>query len=189
MRALWIKLLFFGFVWYEVWTELGVEQRTAFALTLLMFGVGVSLVEHPDGLAAMLGPWIGQLLGPGIIWVGLAYWLAPRTLSATPTLFLIGAALLGMAGAALRYAVIRHPARVLEYVAKLRALISPSIVILLGLADQSQTEPLTLAVIAMLIAMPMRLGWRFLDPTSTHKFDAKMGSERSFRRDGFSNET
>ncbi len=67
MRSFWIKLIFFVAVWYELSAELRIDSGRAFALALLAFGLGMSLLQLPAQLMAMLGPWIAQLLAPAAI--------------------------------------------------------------------------------------------------------------------------
>jgi hypothetical protein len=88
-------------------------------------------------------------------------------------------------GAAARYAATRYPAHLNRHMPMLRGAISPVGSILLGLSDQLPQGLLSLAVLAVLIGMPVRLGWKFIPPLAAHKFDAKMGDADGFRRAGF----
>jgi hypothetical protein len=188
MRPLWIKLGLFLCIWYEVSAELGIAGGTAFAVTLLVCGACMMLLRLPGQILSIIGPRALVLAGPVIVWAGLAWWLMPNVVSAYPALAMIAAAVLALAGAAVRYAVSRYPRWFAGHLPMLRGGIVPGIGLLLGLANQHATGLLSLAVIAVLIGMPLRLGWRFIAPASPHKFDAKMGDADGFRRAGFSDE-
>lgn len=188
MRSLWIKLGLFLCVWYEVSVELGLSGGTAMVVTLIVCGAGLMLLRLPGQILSMLGPRAIVLVGPLAVWIGLAWWLMPDTLTGYPALVLMAAAFLALAGAAAHYAVSRYPTWFARRQPMLRGFISPGLSILVGLAHQLPLGLLSLAVIAVLVGMPLRLGWRFIGPVSPHKFDAKMGDGDSFRRAGFSDD-
>jgi hypothetical protein len=188
MRSLWIKLILFLCIWYEVSTELGLSGGTAMVVTLLVCGAALMLLRVPGQLMSLLGPRTIALAGPVVVWMGLAWWLMPTVVTSYPALALVVAAGLVVAGAAARYAVTRYAVWLSRHAYMLRASISPGISILLGLADQLPRGLLSLAVIALLIGMPVRLGWRLIGPPRPAKFDAKMGDAEGFRHAGFSDE-
>jgi len=188
MRWLLIKLGLFLCVWYEVSAELGIGGGTAFAMTLLVCGAGLMLLRLPGQVLSILGPPAVLVIGPVVVWAGLAWWLMPGVFPAYPVLTLIAALVLALTGAATKYAVSRYPSWFARRWLMLRGLMSPLGMILVELADQWRMSPLSLAAVIVLVGMPLRLGWRFIPPLSPHKFDAKMGDGESFRRAGFSDE-
>lgn len=188
MQALWIKLGLFVAIWYEVSVELGISGNTALILTLLVCGGGMMLLRLPGQLLSMLGPRVVVLATPLAVWAGLAWWLMPDMAASYPVLTLIAAGLLAVAGAAAHYAVGRYPAWFARRRPALRALVVPAVCILLGLAAQMPLNPLAVAAAAVLLGLPLRLGWRFIGPVSPHKFDARMGDADAFRRAGFSDD-
>ena len=146
------------------------------------------LLRLPGQLVSMLGPRALVWVGPLAVWVGLAWWLMPNTFTAYPALALVAAVLLALAGAAAHYVVSRYPGWFARHARKLRASVIPFAAVALGVVLQLPSGLLSLVVVAVLIGMPLRLGWRFIGPVSPHKFDAKMGDGETFRRAGFSND-
>lgn len=185
MRGLSMKLILFLVVWYEVTVELGLSGGTALVIALLVCGGGMMLLRLPLQILSMLGPRAIVVAGPVIVWLGLAWWLAPNKVAAYPVFALGIGALLALLGGAARYAVTRYPAWLDRHMPMLRAGISPGASILLGLSDQLPQGLLSLAALIVLVGMPVRLGWKFIPPLAPHKFDAKMGDADGFRRAGF----
>lgn len=188
MRALWIKLILFLVVWYEVTAELGLSGGTALVVALLVCGFGMMLLRLPLQILSVLGPRGIIVAGPVVVWLALAWWLAPNKVMAFPVFTLAIGAQLALLGGAARYAVTRYPAWFARHMPMLRGAISPVGSILLGLSDQLPQGLLSLAALAVLIGMPVRLGWKFIPPLAAHKFDAKMGDADGFRRAGFRDE-
>ena len=189
MTWLLIKIGLFLCLWYEVSVELGLSQGTAFALTLMICGAGLMVLRLPGQLLAMLGPQAIAWVGPGVIWFGMAWWLMPNAVGSYPGLTLVSGTLLALAGAGLHYTVSRYPAWFARRNHMLRGSIVPVICVLLGLFQAFATSFLTFPVIALLMGMPLRFGWRFIGPAAPHKFDARMGDYETFRRDGFSRDS
>ena len=188
MRPLLFKLILFLCVWYEVSVELGLNGSTAMVVALLVCGGGMMLLRLPFQILSMLGPRAAVLVAPLAVWIGLMWWLMPGTFTAFPALALVAAAGLALIGAAAHYAISRYPLWFARIEPMLRASISPVASILLGIVAQLQSGLLSLLVTVIVIAMPLRLGWRFIGPVSPHKFDARMGDAEGFRRAGFSDD-
>jgi hypothetical protein len=188
MRGLLIKLGLLLVIWYEVAAELHVGGGTAFVITLLGIGALLMLVRLPGQVIAMLGPAAFQFAAPMIVWVGLAWWLVPTAFTSFPALALIIAGLLATTGAATNYLVTRYPQWFVPRWPAIKGLVSPLGCFVLMMADYTAVGLLTMTVIAALILMPLRLGWRFIAPVTAERFDAKMGNQENFRRDGYSDE-
>jgi hypothetical protein len=185
MRSLLIKLLLFCAIWYEVTVELRLSGGTALVVTLLVCGGLMMMLRIPAQLLSVLGPRAVVLLGPVIVWAGLAWWLAPQIVTTFPAFVLGVGAMLTLVGAALRYAVTRYVMFFARHARMLRGAISPGLSLLLGVSEHVPGGLLTIAAVALLVAMPLRLGWRFVGPVPPPKFDAKMGDAKSFRDSGF----
>jgi hypothetical protein len=185
MRAIWIKLVLFLCLWYEVSVELGLSGATAVVVTLLICGGALMLLRLPGQLLATLGPRMIVWAAPLAVWLGLAWWLVPGLFTRYPALTVTVPVGLGLLGAGAHYVVSRYPGWFGRARPVLRALLVPIIVALLGLASQVPDGLLRLCVVTLLVLMPMRYGWRFIGPVAPHKFDAKMGDARGFRGAGY----
>jgi hypothetical protein len=186
MRGMFIKLGVLLAIWYEVSVELGLASGTAFVVTLLGFGAGMMLLRLPGQILALLGPPAVQLIGPAAVWAGLVWWLMPGTFNAYPAFTLMGGGVLVMLGAAGHYVLLRYSAWFAPRWPMLRGLLSPAGCLVLLVVDTFGVGFLKLTVVAALLAMPLRVGWRFIAPAIQTHFDARMGNEESFRRSGSS---
>lgn len=183
MRGMKLKMIIFLCIWYEVGVELGLGGGTAFAVALLLIGLGMTLLRVPGQLLATPGMW------PLMVWLGLALWLMPGLVLHHPALILIAGALLAVIGAGARYANTRYTALIAPHRAMMRGGVVPVTCALLGFANEWQSGWLTAPILVVLIGMPLRMGWRFVGVIPPHRFDAKTGNAGDFRRDGFSDET
>lgn len=185
MRALWTKLILFLAMWYEVTVELGLGGGTALLVALLACGAGLTLLRLPLQILSMLGPRAVVMAAPVVLWLTLVWWLAPNAVWTYPVFTMIGGAVLVLIGAAARYAVSRYPNGLARRTPMLRGAISPLGSSVVAMSDQLPQGLLSVALLAVLVAMPLRLGWKFIPPLAPHKFDAKMGDADGFRRAGF----
>jgi hypothetical protein len=188
MRGLLLKVGFLLAIWYEVAAELRVGGGTAFVITLLGLCTLMMLVRLPGQVLAMIGPTMFQFIAPMIVWVGLAWWLMPTAFTSFPALALIFAGLLATIGAATHYLVTCYPQWFETRWPMIKGAVSPLGCGVLWLANHFAIGALSLIVMAALLLMPLRVGWRFIAPATAERFDAKMGNHENFRRDGYSDE-
>jgi hypothetical protein len=188
MRGLLLKVGFLLAIWYEVAAELRVGGGTAFVITLLGLCTLMMLVRLPGQVLAMIGPTVFQFVGPILVWFALASWLMPRAVTSFPALALLAAGLLTTAGAAIHYLVTHYPQWFEPRWPMIQGAVSPLGCGVLWAANHFAIGILSLFVIAALLLMPLRVGWRFIAPATAERYDAKMGNHESFRRDGYSDE-
>lgn len=171
MKPFWIKAGIVLYLWYEITGELGLGGGTALAVTLLACAAGMMLPRLPPQVAAL--PRAVLLTVPAAAWFGLAWWLAPEAVDSFPVFALLFAALLALAGAGARYVAATYPEWFADQKPMLRGLVTPVATILVAMAG-GPSGFLALAVTGMLFALPLRLGWRLIDPAL-----ARSGAEQA----------
>ncbi|HEX3861115.1 MAG TPA: hypothetical protein VHY35_05430 [Stellaceae bacterium] len=188
MHGLMWKIGLFVAAWYEVSVELGLDAGTAFVLTLVLIGAALTVFRLPAQLLNLYGPRLALLVGPVIIWLALAWWVLPRAFLRHPMLALTLAALLVLGGAAWRYGWTRYREETMRAIDRVKQLTVPAGMLVLQATLGNRWGLVCVAALAVMVAMPMRLGWLLIGPVPAERVDAKMGEPNWFRRAGMSDE-
>jgi hypothetical protein len=193
MRSIWIKLVLFLCLWYEIAAELHLDGDRSFVLALVVVVLGWFGLRMSGHLIGMLGPNMHRLIVLLVVWLILFWWFAPAVLKALPVVFILAGALaIAVAGARCRHQFELHrhkldKAYLREHSVVLVALVFAALVpIFFSVHRWGSVWPII--GYTLLPGLPFSFGWQMAVRVGPQRSDAKFGDKDAFRDAGLSEE-